>query len=599
MNPEERIETTEKLFTRTRSRQYLDWIRVGVYFFILAIFVLLCSGKKLDRFENQVLDGFMRRAGSYRIHPAIALIKISGETLNEIGSWPWPRRYHAVMARLLSEWNAAAVLFDFDFSGSTDPKDDLDLGQVLKTIQTPVYLPVDLRLQKERKFWIHGMPVVLDKEEGKKRWVHPLPEFEKYAKAVGHREIVPDSDGVLRRYDPFLRQDNETHTFLPMVVASDFLKKAVPPPSKWKSLTDDQGKMMIPWTSRWDEGFIYYNYADLLHSFYAIQKGQNPIIDPHDIAGKICLVGLTTEGGSESHTTPLEVSYPDIGVYAHVINSVLTEDWIRPASFGVNILCLIGIGIIASILFMILRSASSLLAGLLLGLGWFAFCLLCFYKAHFWFYSVYPTLLILCLFVFSAIYVQITTTREKSHLFHLATRDGLTELYVIRHFRLIMNQIVREANIRKESLSVVLLDIDNFKKINDTYGHPAGDMVLKKIAGLILAHIRKRRPFREIDFAARYGGEEFILMLRKANLKEATFGAAERIRKKIEEARFEWEEKIIPVTISLGVATIHGGENVPDPMVHRADAALYAAKRAGKNRVWTEKGKTSSLKSSR
>ncbi|MDD5226839.1 MAG: GGDEF domain-containing protein, partial [Candidatus Omnitrophica bacterium] len=220
--------------------------------------------------------------------------------------------------------------------------------------------------------------------------------------------------------------------------------------------------------------------------------------------------------------------------------------------------------------------------------GWFAFCFGIFAKWHLWFYAVYPALLMFCLFIFSAIYAQIVAMREKSHLFHLATRDGLTELYVIRHFRLIMNQIVREVSARKQPLSVILLDIDNFKKINDTYGHPAGDMVLKKTAALILAFIRKRRPFREVDFAARYGGEEFIIMLRKAGLQEAAGIAAERIRKKIEEAKFEWEGKQIPVTISLGVASRHPGENVPDPMVHRADAALYKAKETGKNRVCME-----------
>jgi len=243
---------------------------------------------------------------------------------------------------------------------------------------------------------------------------------------------------------------------------------------------------------------------------------------------------------------------------------------------------------LATALFVMLRGTGSLLTGLWLALTWIAFCFVVFAKWHLWLYAVYPVLLILSLFIYSAIYVQINATRERSHLFHLATRDGLTELYVIRHFRLIMNQIVREASIRKEPLSVILLDIDNFKKINDTYGHPAGDMVLKKTAAIILAFIRKRRAFREIDFAARYGGEEFIVILRKAGLKEAAEVAAERIRKKIAETKFEWEGKLIPVTVSLGVAERHAGENVPDPMVHRSDAALYKAKESGKNRVCTE-----------
>jgi diguanylate cyclase (GGDEF)-like protein len=253
-------------------------------------------------------------------------------------------------------------------------------------------------------------------------------------------------------------------------------------------------------------------------------------------------------------------------------------------------ICLLGIGCLATILFVMLSGAWSLVAGLLLVAGWFAFCFAVFAKWHLGFYVVYPALLMLGLFIFSAIYVQATAAREKSHLFYLATRDGLTDLYVIRHFRLIMNQVAREASVRKQPLSVILLDIDNFKKINDTYGHPAGDMVLKKTAAIMLAFIRKRRPFREIDFAARYGGEEFIIMLRKAGLREAAEVAAERIRKKIEGTKFEWEGKQISVTVSLGVATLRPGENVPDAMVHRADAALYRAKEAGKNRVCTEKG---------
>ncbi len=583
------IETTEKLFTRTRFREYRDWARMGIYLLVTGVFVFLCWTQKLDRFENIVLDNFIKRTASHRVHPSIVLFKISQETLSEIGSWPWPRRYHAVMARLLDEWKAAAVLFDFTLEGETLPEDDNDLARALSRVKTPLYLPLDLKPQKERKFWVHGMPVVLDKDEGKLKWVHSLPEFEEKAKAIGHRKLVSDTDGILRRFDPFLNDGNETYPFVALPVAFDFLHKPVPPAAEWNRLADDQGKIPIPWTCKWDEGFVYYNYADLLHSFYAIQRGVSPMISPKEIAGKICLVGLVSEGDAGVKTTPLDVSYPVLGVYAHVINSILTGNWIRPVPRWINCLCLLGIGLLASFFFLVLRRASSLLAGLLLGIGWFLFCFLMFYNGHLWFTLVYPILLISFLFVFSAVYVQITVTREKTQLFHLATRDGLTDLYVIRHFRLIMNQIVREANMRKEPLSIVLLDIDDFKKVNDTYGHPAGDLVLKKTAAILMSYIRKNRPFREIDFAARYGGEEFIIMFRKANIKDAALVAAERIRKKIESAKFEWEGKTIPVTISLGVASLHPGENIPDPMVHRADAALYEAKKAGKNRVCVEK----------
>jgi diguanylate cyclase (GGDEF)-like protein len=590
MTSHEPIEATEKLFTRTRSRGFREWVRFGIYFLIIGIFAFLLGTHKLDRFEDLVRDGFLRHVTWGQAHPGIVLIEISETALDEVGPWPWPRSYHAIMARLLSEWKAAAIVLDLDLSEPTDPKNDQDLAQSLEKVETSLYLPVDLKPQTEKKFWVHGMPVVLDKGEGKRIWAHAMPEFEKKARATGHDYLEPDTDGILRRFDPFVTEGKESHLFLPLRVAFDQMKKPIPSLQEWESLEDPQGKILIPWSGVWDFGFTRCNYADLIHSFYAIQKGMRPVIDPGLIAGKICLVGPIAPGATELRVTPLNAAYARIGVYAQIMNAVLTGNWVRPVPFWGNVICLLGSGCLATILFVTLSGAWSLVAGLLLVAGWFAFCFGVFAKWHLGFYVVYPTLLMLCLFVFSAIYVQATAMREKSHLFHLATRDGLTDLYVIRHFRLIMNQIVREASARKQPLSVILLDIDNFKKINDTYGHLAGDIVLKRTAAIMLAFIRKRRPFREIDFAARYGGEEFIIMLRRASLKEAAEVTAERIRKKIEETKLEWEGKQISVTVSLGVATLRPGENVPDAMVRRADAALYKAKEAGKNRVCTEGG---------
>jgi diguanylate cyclase (GGDEF)-like protein len=153
---------------------------------------------------------------------------------------------------------------------------------------------------------------------------------------------------------------------------------------------------------------------------------------------------------------------------------------------------------------------------------------------------------------------------------------------------MILNQSVTDAKERKQPLAVILMDIDNFKKINDTYGHPAGDMVLKKAAQEISRCFRVKRASHQVDFAARYGGEEFIIMLRGAALQDAGFKVAERVRQTVEKAEFDWEGVKIPVTLSLGVAMLHEDENVPDLMVRRADEALYRAKKAGKNRVCLE-----------
>jgi len=127
-------------------------------------------------------------------------------------------------------------------------------------------------------------------------------------------------------------------------------------------------------------------------------------------------------------------------------------------------------------------------------------------------------------------------------------------------------------------LSVVMMDIDFFKKINDVYGHQAGDYVLSN-TGLML-----RNCFRKTDVVARYGGEEFLAIMPGTDLRGATI-AAEKLRTAIESFKFDTGGKIIPVTISCGVAQIEVGKESGEEAIARADAALYFSKHNGRNRV--------------
>ena len=118
----------------------------------------------------------------------------------------------------------------------------------------------------------------------------------------------------------------------------------------------------------------------------------------------------------------------------------------------------------------------------------------------------------------------------------------------------------------------------DFKKVNDNFGHPLGDEVLRRVAGII------RRICRSVDIAARYGGEEFVLLLPETDGRGAVT-AAEKIRKAVEEMEIPQEKGIIRVTISIGVAVFPSQTKAKADLIHLADEALYAAKGAGKNRV--------------
>jgi diguanylate cyclase (GGDEF)-like protein len=173
--------------------------------------------------------------------------------------------------------------------------------------------------------------------------------------------------------------------------------------------------------------------------------------------------------------------------------------------------------------------------------------------------------------------IQLIKDREEQR--QLAVRDGLTGLYNRRAFaELLASAIANEDRRAGGSLGLAILDIDHFKKLNDTYGHPAGDAALRSVARLLIQHLRKG------DHAARYGGEEFVVILPGSD-EERSMGAAERMRSALQKHRFVFEAARIPLTASLGVAVWPADGRDPDALFAAADRALYAAKQGGRNRV--------------
>src|SRR5713101_6246052 len=161
----------------------------------------------------------------------------------------------------------------------------------------------------------------------------------------------------------------------------------------------------------------------------------------------------------------------------------------------------------------------------------------------------------------------------------MAITDALTGLYNRRYMETHVGTLVDQALARGKPLSVLILDIDYFKSINDTHGHDAGDDVLREFA------IRIRKSIRGIDLACRYGGEEFVVVMPETDLAVATI-VAERLRRRIASEPFPIQQgaRAIEVTISVGIAGLGGADNAAS-VLKRADQALYRAKRDGRNRV--------------
>ena len=163
-------------------------------------------------------------------------------------------------------------------------------------------------------------------------------------------------------------------------------------------------------------------------------------------------------------------------------------------------------------------------------------------------------------------------------IYRLMTVDGLTELHNKRFFNEALEREASRSRRYERDFSLVLFDIDHFKRINDTYGHLAGDSVLRQLGALVRSRVRRD------DVPARTGGEEFGVIVPEVG-REGAIQLAEKLRASVESAVFRFEGTQIPVTISIGVAA--WGPHVEDPqeLVKEADERLYDAKRGGRNRV--------------
>ncbi|MGD9136837.1 MAG: GGDEF domain-containing protein [Desulfobacterales bacterium] len=173
---------------------------------------------------------------------------------------------------------------------------------------------------------------------------------------------------------------------------------------------------------------------------------------------------------------------------------------------------------------------------------------------------------------------ELKTANER--LRDLAFKDGLTDLYNHRYFQDSLDHELSRAQRYKKPFSLIMVDLDHFKKINDQYGHPVGDIVLKEVSKTI------KKTIRDCDIAARYGGEEFAIILPETELKGVSM-VAERLRKSVEALEIEINDDCIEATISVGVTSyfISQGQKQKSEIISEADMALYNSKNTGRNKT--------------
>ncbi len=326
--------------------------------------------------------------------------------------------------------------------------------------------------------------------------------------------------------------------------------------------------------------FTYVPFWKIIESI-ELEKQNKPGLLPKDyFKNKIVYVGTSVVSLSDIKTVPTEKYMPGVELHTTLLNNIIDNNVIKKVDTKINLLITaVFVSIIALIVFLIsstvIASASSVFAVI-------AYFFISTYIMQFfnlWIWTVIPV--IGAVMTFIAIYLMkyIIKSRDLEYTYKLATTDGLTELYNHRYFQEQMLYNIDYSKRYESNFSLILIDIDFFKKFNDKFGHQAGDAVLKQVAQTL------KKCVRSSDLVCRYGGEEMAIILRDTNKEEARI-AAQKICDTVAQKPYKLGPDLeSSVTISLGVATFPVDGETPASLIEHADKGLYAAKENGRNQV--------------
>lgn len=432
------------------SRRHIEVIAALV---ISAAIILVSYFRLFEVFELATLDLRFKGRPLQKFSNDIAIIEIAQDTLDQIGTWPIDREFHARLIDILSAFGARFIIFDVMFTKEQTPLSDKELVESSR-LSNRVYLACALRLSPE----ISGFPQAIEIESG------PFSELAKAARGIGHINIINDIDGKRRRVPLFIQYKNKLFPQLSLLAICDYFNKKpdeleikanryIQLAPKIRIPVDEKGMTFINFAGRWDKVFKHYSFIDILKSYAQLENNQTPRLDLDEFKDKICIVGLTAVGTHDLNPIPLQTDYPMVGVHANIINMVLNNSFIVRATKQSNILILILLAIIACFCVLRLRPVYTFFAVLALLVFFAISAFIAFVFFNIWVDLFYPILLISLTYLFATLYKYISE-RNKRMLME-------RELDIARN---IQKSFLKDAPPEKEGLDIAVI-IDPAKAV--------------------------------------------------------------------------------------------------------------------------------------
>lgn len=593
------------------------------YSFSVALVILIALMGSFDffqKFEYIVFDSFFNLRGNKVGTEEIIIIEIDEKSLDHFGPWPWSRDLIALLISTLNEYSPKMICLDVFFSEKF-PLTDFFVIQAMKerkNVCLPLIFedpphpasPKEMALLKETKdnVDINEFYSKLVKDQNPKignivsnQLIDPHLEIYNECYIPGHGHAIPDMDGIIRRIPSFIHHKNYSIPQFALHALAELLKCSVSNakvlknnilwipdktdlPNAKKGIhipINKRGEIPVNWLGKWGESFKHYSVRDILVSREMIKKGEKPLLPLDNILrGKICLSGLTALGLIDIKPMPLDKNYPMLGVHANLMNSIIQNDYLKEISLFKKKCCAVLYPLLVLLVFYYFREKLHFILffisiGLWPFIGYFSFIYLKIFIP-----VVIPMLSVLSTFLVTLGGHFLYQRYEASKLMIQAITDELTQMYTHRYFKFKMQELFMTKYYLTHPFSLLLLDIDNFKHINDTYGHENGNVVLKGVADIL----KKQGDSSEV-INCRYGGEEFCILLLNHNKNEAC-KYAEKLLKNIRDNIFSLSQRKVHVTVSIGLASLPGVIcDGPDQFLQAVDSSMYYAKKNGKDQV--------------
>lgn len=579
---------------------------IGLIFFIIFAFLILKNANLknfIDTIENRTFDlrqSILINEGSKKANQDIVIIAIDDATyeyiLDNYGEWPLPRDTYAKIVNYLEKQNPRIIAFDLMFVKSLKSKNqaDKELTDVFKKYNN-VFTSMNFDNQSADLRIPPNLPdkLTIDVKNNSKIDFSQLTYTNcrtiidgiiNATSNIGIINVSRSDDGILRKMPLVVKYKDNYYPQLALKVGFSYLGEKqtsfeIDKHSEFilgdrKIYLDNDGSAILNWYGPAGT----YTYIPMYQLIKAVNGEQTEL--NYDFSNKIIYFGTTAASLFDIKTVPTGKIYPGVEVQATYVNNIIDNNFITKVNKGYTIALSILLGLlIASI---VTRVSSAFTASMMSLSAYLIYILIAYYAMKYenlWLEVVYPLIFSIAAFTLAYIVKYLIKSRDFEQQYKLATTDGLTELYNHRYFQEQIRMQVEQSKRYSHNFSLIIIDIDFFKKFNDTFGHQSGDAVLRQVAQTL------KKNVRSTDIVCRYGGEEMSIILPNTGKDEA-LSTAQKICERVANKKFKLAgDKETNVTISLGVSTFpYDGDNA-STIIEAADVRLYNAKNNGRNQV--------------